>query len=147
MALTPPDTEAEAFKLLINECPAFEAAWIDLKEWTSTVDLYTVFTHILLPFLHYALEDGYDRRHLKDEVYWQNIPSAPSSELDDLLGYLYDVIELWASSPVDDIRHAVYIELAEQGSGDMSVDDLTRVGGPALRRIVTVGNWSLPESQ
>jgi hypothetical protein len=66
------------------------------------------------------------------------MPARGDDELDDLGERLCEVLELWAVSPSFDLRHAVYIEMVEDRVYvDLTVDDLMRTAGPALRSMAT----------
>jgi hypothetical protein len=107
-----------------------------------------VFGQLILPFLLYALDgdlrrdprSGPDwhisgrghRANFRDEAHWSDISDRGSYQLEGLLSRLYEVLDRWAASPNIDLRSAVYIEMVEAGYVDLSVENLTRSGGPAL---------------
>jgi hypothetical protein len=149
-----PRSVDEAVEALLRSCPEFGPAWRDLREFTEQdtaedVGIYNVFCHILLPFLLYALDGtarfsgsaGPDwhvsgaghRARFRDERQWCEIPARGDDKLDDLVVRLYEVLELWAVSPESRLRQAVYIEMVEAGYVDLTVEDLIRPAGPALR--------------
>lgn len=69
------------------------------------VGIYNVFTHIIIPFLAYAI--GSPARSL-DEGQWANLPSRGSDDLADLVRRLFEQLDLWAQSSNRGLREAVW---------------------------------------
>jgi hypothetical protein len=145
----PPSTATEAVELLVGRCPELEAAWRELCEQMETdtgdgVGIFTVFSDIILPLLLYAI-DGQSvdedwvargaehRSHFVERADWMDVPRRGTAELGALVHRIYEVLDLWAASQDINLRDAVYIEMVETGYVDLTVDDLLRSAGPALR--------------
>jgi hypothetical protein len=155
---SPPSDATEAVDLLLRLCPELGPAWFDLCELMGertgeSVGIYNVFGLIVLPVLLYALDgDGQSNfdipylgrapdvaaRHrstFRDQGVWAAMPLRGTPQLEDFVGRLYVVLDLWAATEDRSLRDAVYIEMVEAGYVDLSVEDLLSHAGTNLRAL------------
>lgn len=159
----PPNDNDQAAAQLTDVCPEFLPAFQQLSaemDWDDgePIGIYNVFGQLILPLLLYALDGHADHRRSTDpewhisgkkhgksefraEVAWRDIPDRDSSDLEDLVERLYAVIDSWALSPDDDLRHAVFIEMLEAGYVDLTREDLLSHGEPALQAMAQRGHY------
>jgi hypothetical protein len=128
---------SEAVAPLLAQCPELTTPWEDIRNFMGgdeEVGIYGLFTHLVNPFLSYAFEDGYQRRHLRNQPEWSKMPVVPSVSLDSLVDSLFYVLEVWAESGSAEIRAASRIELFE-GTAEEDLARLLTLSGPARRKI------------
>ena len=75
------------------------------------------------------------RSTFRDQDQWAAMPLRETPQLDDLVGRLYTVLDLWAATGDRSLREAVYIEMLEARYVDLSVEDLLSCAGPKLRAL------------
>ena len=112
-----------------------ESADVGIHE-DGSIGIYWVFASVIAPFLKYALTpeaDAPDSVLVKKS--WRDIPASDTPELEELIDRLYEILELWAASPSQYLRDATFIEVAESDMGHLTVDELTRRGGPYLKSL------------
>jgi hypothetical protein len=154
----PPANATEAVEVLLRICPEFGPAWSELCELMgeqsgSLVGIYNVFGHMVLPFLLYALDadtgSGFDipylgcardvggahRSAFVHEGQWAHMPARGTGQLEDLVGRLYAVLDLWAATDDRMLRDALYVEMVETGYVDLSPQGLLRRAGQNLRAL------------
>ena len=158
-----PTSGKEAVAQLIRLCPELLPAYEQLSAemgWNEgePVGIYNVFGEVILPFLLYALDGHADNSRSSDPAWhisgkkhrkstfranavWKDIPDRGTTDLSDLVGNLYYVIDSWALSPDDTLRNAVFIEMIEAGYVDLTYEDLILNAGPALRAMAERGHY------
>ncbi|HET9059758.1 MAG TPA: hypothetical protein VFN61_07540 [Acidimicrobiales bacterium] len=166
----PPANATDAVDLLLRICPEFGPAWSSLRELMGeepaiSVGIYNVFGQIVLPFLLYALDGdtGSDfhipylgcaadvgdahRRAFRDEAQWAAMPARGTRQLEDLVGRLYAVLDLWAATDDRSLRDALYVEMAETGYVDLSSEVLLGYAGNNLRALAGLAQQSAVDDQ
>jgi hypothetical protein len=132
----------------------------------ATVGIYSVFGQIILPFLLYALDGDTEsvvfdipylgrapdvaaahRSTFRDSDQWAAMPRRATARLENLVGRLYAVLDLWAATEDRSLRDAVYIEMLEGGYVDLRAEDLLSCAGPKLRALAADQSARTPGHQ
>lgn len=101
----------------------------------DAVGIYNVIGQLVLPTVAYLLGDPEYAQLPTADPNFNGLPSPVSGDADHMLGRLYAVLDTWAASPYVYFRNAMFIEFVESGYSSLTVDDLLRYAGPALRKM------------
>ncbi len=105
------------------------------SEAADEVGLYNVVGQMLLPAIAYLLRDPAYAALPQRDPDFAELPTPDSTEGADFLSRAYAVVDCWAASGNSDLQNLVGVEFIEAGYSSLSVDDLTRHGGPHLQRL------------
>jgi hypothetical protein len=163
VGLLPPSHADEAVRLLLEQCPELAPVsellhCLPPNGTDELAGVVALLRKVILPLLLLSLPGSAvrgvfahviangERLSMRDNALWAKVPED-GSELEDVLSRLYEVLELWASSPDEEVRYAVWAALATVGYRDLTAGDLVSHGGPQLTAMFRQGtpNPALPE--